>query len=85
MKWEIEKEQQKTLSLQRQIAAQQHQHARVHADATNERECVICLDAEADCLFQECGHIKCCMDCAECAKSCPMCRKVIKTKMKVYL
>lgn len=49
-----------------------------------DRDCVICLDGEANCLFLNCGHIKCCMDCAQYVEECPMCRVKLEDRRQKY-
>lgn len=55
-------------------------------DLESKSLCVVCLDAEADCLFLNCGHLKCCMTCAKGIETCCMCRVPICNKrQRVYL
>ena len=41
-----------------------------------EMECVVCLNAPVDCLFISCGHVCCCVPCANnvTLTQCPLCR-----------
>ena len=49
-----------------------------------QRLCVVCLDKEKDTILVPCGHFCVCKRCAAQLSSCPMCRKVISSKYKVY-
>ena len=46
--------------------------------------CKICLDQKADILFLPCGHLTSCPQCSMSLLSCPLCRKKINGKLKVY-
>ena len=50
-----------------------------------ERMCKICMDAEVNVVFLPCGHLSCCAGCANGMNSCPMCRRVIHDKRRIYL
>ncbi|ELT99769.1 hypothetical protein CAPTEDRAFT_30490, partial [Capitella teleta] len=39
--------------------------------------CKVCFDAEVNCVFLPCGHLVCCMSCAEQVSNCPLCRTSI--------
>lgn len=45
-------------------------------------ECVICLDAVADMLFN-CGHIRVCTQCSAGCERCPLCRVLISSRQRV--
>lgn len=49
-------------------------------------ECSICMDAKPDAVFVECGHVACCLACAQnpALKECPICRKEKKLVVKVF-
>ena len=51
--------------------------------AGDSKACVICLDADPDTAFVPCGHLQTCFACAAAAHHCPMCRKKIKTRLKI--
>lgn len=36
-------------------------------------ECVLCYDAEIDCVCTPCGHELCCLECADHISRCPLC------------
>ncbi|CAO3692025.1 unnamed protein product [Rhizopus stolonifer] len=50
--------------------------------------CRICLDAEQNCVFLNCGHMAACMDCAkaliESKNECPICREPIIKLVHVF-
>jgi hypothetical protein len=47
--------------------------------------CVICLDRVRGMVFQPCMHLCCCPLCAAAASSCPMCRRSIDSRLKIFL
>ena len=51
-------------------------------------ECVICFDGPKDTLLAPCGHVCCCIACAnkllECEDKCPVCRGLIENAYKVF-
>lgn len=53
-------------------------------ELTSEDVCKVCLDAEANCAFIECGHIVSCLNCAKLLTRCPICRETIKRTLRVY-
>ena len=50
-----------------------------------ERTCKICMDEEVSVVFQPCGHLSCCAECASGMELCPMCRAPIQEKIRTYL
>lgn len=49
-----------------------------------ERRCKVCLDADAEILFQPCGHICTCQECATRVQSCPVCRSHISSSVRTF-
>ena len=49
------------------------------------RQCKICLDLDAAVLFDPCGHICACVNCSPSVSECPMCRTVIRRKIRAYM
>lgn len=51
-------------------------------------ECVICFDGPKDTLLAPCGHVCCCISCAntllEANENCPVCRSFIENAYKVF-
>ncbi|XP_071139773.1 E3 ubiquitin-protein ligase rififylin-like isoform X2 [Mytilus edulis] len=47
-------------------------------------ECKICMDSESDCLVSPCNHLAMCMDCAKMLDNCPICRKDICKRLKIF-
>lgn len=54
------------------------------AELERERICKICLTSSADILFQPCGHICSCSDCARRLYTCPVCRRSITRYIRTY-
>lgn len=49
-------------------------------------DCKICMDKQVSIALKSCGHIVCCDDCApKLPRNCPLCRKLIIGKLKIYL
>ena len=51
-------------------------------------ECVVCLEAEVDCVLYSCGHMCMCFQCAvqqwSQAGECPLCRAAIRDVIRTY-
>jgi hypothetical protein len=47
-------------------------------------ECYVCMNAVKCILFEPCAHLVCCETCAEVLSSCPICRKPIASRRRVY-
>lgn len=56
--------------------------------SVDEETCIICYESAVDCTFAPCGHMCCCVKCADTQKKvnkkCPKCRKDIVFVMKLY-
>ena len=50
----------------------------------DEKNCKICMELDIDCVFVDCGHMVSCMQCASKFLICPICRKKIKQKLKIF-
>ncbi|CAG2059094.1 unnamed protein product [Timema podura] len=46
-------------------------------------ECAVCLDDTCEVIFVPCGHMCCCIKCAELVGQCPLCRADINQKVRV--
>ncbi|KAJ5223250.1 hypothetical protein N7468_007792 [Penicillium chermesinum] len=46
--------------------------------------CQICYSEEQDAVFCDCGHVCSCVTCAKQVDLCPICRKSIKSVIKIY-
>ncbi|CAG0901887.1 unnamed protein product [Darwinula stevensoni] len=46
--------------------------------------CKVCLVKEQDCVFLDCRHMVACLPCAERVRNCPICRKVIAQRIKIF-
>ena len=49
------------------------------------QRCVVCLDSASNMAFVPCGHVCCCAQCATNVAACPLCRKLLDRKLRVYL
>lgn len=50
-----------------------------------QKTCKICLNAEVGVVFQPCGHLCCCVQCASALKKCPICRKQISGSVRTFI
>eukprot|EP00906_Rhabdomonas_costata_P001501 RCo002497 len=56
------------------------------SSSTTMGPCVVCCDLPVKVVFDPCGHLCCCLTCAEDVRSggCPICRSEIKRVIKVF-
>ncbi|XP_067825640.1 E3 ubiquitin-protein ligase LRSAM1 isoform X2 [Heptranchias perlo] len=47
-------------------------------------ECVVCMERESQMIFLPCGHVCCCQTCGAELHNCPLCRKDIEQKIRMY-
>ncbi|XP_065593751.1 E3 ubiquitin-protein ligase LRSAM1 [Cyrtonyx montezumae] len=47
-------------------------------------ECVVCMEQEAQTIFLPCGHVCCCQTCCKQLQSCPLCRKDIAQRIRIF-
>lgn len=47
--------------------------------------CKICMNREMCIVFQPCGHLVACNECVKQLCNCPLCRKVISSKIKTFI
>ncbi|XP_052581939.1 E3 ubiquitin-protein ligase LRSAM1 isoform X4 [Peromyscus californicus insignis] len=47
-------------------------------------ECVVCLEREAQMVFLACGHVCCCQQCCQPLRTCPLCRREISQRLRIY-
>jgi len=47
-------------------------------------ECSVCMENQPDVVFLPCGHVACCSQCSDGVKACPICRKDIENKQKLF-
>ena len=79
--------------LQRQVRRQEVENLKFGKDENFEilQECSICLARPKEILFQPCGHVCACQDCANeilidgGPKICPICRQNVESCQRVYL
>ncbi len=48
-------------------------------------KCVICLENDKNMVFLTCNHMVCCEECGQTLKKCPLCRKDISSRIKVFM
>ena len=51
----------------------------------NKKSCIVCYTNEISIIFKPCNHLCICEKCNEKVNSCPMCRKLISSRLKVKL
>ncbi|XP_072344282.1 E3 ubiquitin-protein ligase LRSAM1 isoform X4 [Scyliorhinus torazame] len=56
----------------------------VTEDVLVQSECVVCLERESQMIFLPCGHVCCCQTCGTELHTCPLCRKDIEQKIRMY-
>lgn len=54
------------------------------AAAEGEDDCVVCLSTRRDTVIVPCGHFCCCSSCVSNLTTCPVCRKGIQYRQKVF-
>ncbi|NXJ39420.1 LRSM1 ligase, partial [Ciconia maguari] len=47
-------------------------------------ECVVCMEQETQMIFLPCGHVCCCQTCCERLHICPLCRKDIAQRIRIF-
>ncbi|NXR09005.1 LRSM1 ligase, partial [Semnornis frantzii] len=47
-------------------------------------ECVVCMEQEPQIIFLPCGHVCCCQSCCERLQPCPLCRKDIAERIRIF-
>ena len=47
-------------------------------------ECKVCFSEQISALFMPCGHLLCCLPCANLSQRCPVCREVISERIRVF-
>ncbi|NXX40010.1 LRSM1 ligase, partial [Tricholaema leucomelas] len=47
-------------------------------------ECVVCMEQEPQMIFLPCGHVCCCQTCCERLQTCPLCRKDIAQRIRIF-
>ncbi|CAF1170785.1 unnamed protein product [Didymodactylos carnosus] len=55
-----------------------------NSDSSGNNKCVICFDADIDCVVLECGHMLCCLNCSKSFQQCPICRQQVQRVKKIY-
>ncbi|KAM7033941.1 E3 ubiquitin-protein ligase LRSAM1 isoform 2-T2 [Acridotheres tristis] len=47
-------------------------------------ECVVCMEQEPQMIFLPCGHVCCCQGCCGRLHSCPLCRRDIAQRIRIF-
>ncbi|KAF1662949.1 E3 ubiquitin-protein ligase LRSAM1, partial [Aptenodytes patagonicus] len=47
-------------------------------------ECVVCMEQETQVIFLPCGHVCCCQTCCERLHTCPLCRKDVAQRIRIF-
>ncbi|XP_051492467.1 E3 ubiquitin-protein ligase LRSAM1 isoform X2 [Apus apus] len=47
-------------------------------------ECVVCMEQETQMVFLPCGHVCCCQTCCQRLQTCPLCRKDIAQRIRIF-
>jgi len=55
-----------------------------NATASDSELCKVCMDAIADCVFLDCGHMVTCVKCGKLLAECPICRSNIVRVVRVF-
>eukprot|EP00917_Polyrhabdina_sp_WS-2016_P008346 GHVP01018670.1.p1 GENE.GHVP01018670.1~~GHVP01018670.1.p1 ORF type:complete len:509 (-),score=62.92 GHVP01018670.1:884-2410(-) len=50
----------------------------------NKPMCVVCMEKPLRVAFSPCGHFSCCGICARSLKNCPICRRQVRAKLRIY-
>lgn len=53
-------------------------------DLEEKKLCKICFVNPMNCLLMDCAHLAVCLSCGKKLKQCPICRKNIRRKIKIY-
>ena len=49
------------------------------------KTCLVCMDKTADIVFRPCNHLATCEECSVKVASCPVCRAVTYTKLRIFI
>jgi Zinc finger, C3HC4 type (RING finger) len=67
------------------ITAEMHRRITKHNhEQADGKLCRICCDSEADTAFQPCSHCVSCADCAKKLSRCPICRRNVEARIRVF-
>ncbi|XP_032905065.1 E3 ubiquitin-protein ligase LRSAM1 isoform X1 [Amblyraja radiata] len=58
--------------------------APVTEEVVAQAECVVCMERESQMIFLTCGHVCCCYTCGMELHTCPLCRRDIQQKIRIY-
>ncbi|NXK76408.1 LRSM1 ligase, partial [Amazona guildingii] len=47
-------------------------------------ECVVCMEQETQMIFLPCGHVCCCQSCCERLLTCPLCRRDVTQRIRIF-
>jgi len=75
------------LNLQNIIGNLHYKRTKMQIEQEKQEEslCCVCQENERCIVFKPCGHICTCVTCCKIIKECPLCRKSISDKMRIFL
>ncbi|CAF4564259.1 unnamed protein product, partial [Rotaria sp. Silwood2] len=63
---------------------QKESNINIANEQSDENLCKICMDANIDCVFLDCGHLCTCVRCGKQLSECPLCRSYIIRVVRVF-
>jgi C3HC4-type zinc finger (RING finger) protein len=69
----------------RERVKEQPKQQPIPKEEREEKVCSICMEQAPNVAFLECGHVCCCVVCADGVNQCPMCRADITKRVKLFL
>ncbi|CAF0923599.1 unnamed protein product [Rotaria sordida] len=70
--------------LYRDHQKQKESNINITNEQSDENLCKICMDANIDCVFLNCGHLCTCIRCGKQLSECPLCRSYIIRVVRVF-
>ncbi|CAF1255355.1 unnamed protein product [Rotaria magnacalcarata] len=62
-----------------------YENGKPNSQTNKNPTCSVCLDKPPDMVFIPCGHVTTCETCSSIVSDCPICRKNITNKQRIYL
>jgi hypothetical protein len=66
------------------VAKQPSRDAAAALPPSADTTCVVCLSESRNSAFDPCGHMACCLACANALTTCPICRAAVLKVLKLY-
>ncbi|XP_015440118.1 PREDICTED: E3 ubiquitin-protein ligase RNF34 [Dufourea novaeangliae] len=63
---------------------QEHRQSKANAETLDENLCKICCDGPIECVFLECGHMTCCINCGKQMSECPICKQYVVRVIRFF-